>query len=106
MFRMRQQLRSMLSRLGARQAEPAFTFGKGGQAMITNRTFAGALSAAALLLLLAGCMVLPGRFASDLSLRRDGTFTFHYKGEIVLAALAQGSKTAKVAAIPAEPFEQ
>lgn len=45
------------------------------------------------LVLLAGCTLLPGRFVSDLGLRRDGTFTFHYKGEIILAALAQGSKS-------------
>jgi hypothetical protein len=50
------------------------------------------MMAAAVLLVLAGCMVLPGKFVSDLALRRDGTFTFHYKGEIVLAALAQGAK--------------
>jgi hypothetical protein len=74
--------------------------------MIANRKAAAALGAFAVLLLLAGCMVLPGRFASDLSLRRDGTFTFHYKGEIILAALAQGSKSARTEAIPAEPFEQ
>jgi hypothetical protein len=52
---------------------------------------AGAVAAA--LILLAGCTLLPGRFVSDLALRRDGTFTFHYKGEIVLAALAQGGKS-------------
>ncbi len=74
--------------------------------MIFNRKFAAALGAAAILLVLAGCVVLPGRFTSDLALRRDGTFTFHYKGEIVLAALAQGSKSAAVEQVPAEPFEQ
>ncbi|MFM9935384.1 MAG: hypothetical protein ACKVOL_04210 [Novosphingobium sp.] len=56
--------------------------------MLHKRRVAVALSAAALLLVLAGCMVLPGRFVSDLALRRDGTFSFHYKGEIVLGALA------------------
>ena len=45
------------------------------------------------LLLLAGCTLLPGRFDSDLALHRDGTFAFHYKGEIILAALAQGNKS-------------
>lgn len=44
---------------------------------------------ATLALLVAGCILLPGRFASDLDVRRDGTFTFRYKGEIVLAPLAQ-----------------
>lgn len=74
--------------------------------MKANRKTAAALGAAALLLVLAGCMVLPGRFASDLLLRRDGTFTFHYKGEIILAALAQGSKSAKAEPFTPEPFEQ
>ncbi len=47
----------------------------------------------AMALVLAGCMLLPGRFVSDVALRRDGTFAFHYKGEIVLAALAQGTSS-------------
>lgn len=63
--------------------------------MIANRKFAAALGAAAMLLVLAGCMVLPGRFASDLAVRKDGTFTFHYKGEIVLAALAGNGSSAR-----------
>ena len=79
---------------------------EGGRAMIANRRIATGLTAAAMLLVLAGCMVLPGRFASDLALRKDGTFTFHYKGEIILAALAQGAKGSKADAVPAEPFEQ
>ena len=77
--------------------------------MIANRRITAAIGAAAMLLFLAGCMVLPGKFASDLVLRRDGTFTFHYKGEIVLAALAQGAKgTRDVPAgdLLSEPFEQ
>lgn len=38
--------------------------------------------------LLAACMLLPGRFDSDLAVHKDGTFAFHYKGEIILAPLA------------------
>ncbi len=34
-------------------------------------------------LLLAACVLLPGRFASSLDVRRDGAFDFAYKGEIV-----------------------
>ncbi|GEO01649.1 hypothetical protein NSE01_34810 [Novosphingobium sediminis] len=74
--------------------------------MKSNRRIAAVVGTIAALLLLAGCMVLPGKFASDLLLRRDGTFTFHYKGEIILAALAQGSKTAKAEPFQPEPFEQ
>ncbi len=73
--------------------------------MIAKRRITAMLGAVSALLLLAGCMVLPGRFASDLAVRRDGTFTFHYKGEIILAALAQGSKGAKAEPFTPEPFE-
>jgi len=35
-------------------------------------------------LLLTGCLWGPGKFASDLTLKRDGSFTLNYRGEIVL----------------------
>jgi len=35
-------------------------------------------------LLLTGCLWGPGKFASDLTLRKDGAFTLDYRGEIVL----------------------
>lgn len=54
-----------------------------------------AIAALATGLLLAACMLLPGRFTSDLAVRKDGTFTFHYKGEIVLAPLADPSPSSK-----------
>lgn len=34
-------------------------------------------------LLLSGCFLAPGKFASALDLRRDGTFSFSYLGEVV-----------------------
>src|SRR3954464_10246351 len=40
-----------------------------------------ALSAA---LLLAGCLWGPGKFASDLTLRKDNSFVLNYRGEIVI----------------------
>ncbi len=84
--------------------------------MLKKRPIAAAITAAAVLLLLAGCILMPGRFVSDLALRRDGTFTFHYKGEIVLSALAMPSKdgpgkagpnksSAESVTIPLPPFE-
>ena len=39
---------------------------------------------AAALLLLTGCLWGPGKFASDLSLKKDGSFVLDYRGEIVL----------------------
>lgn len=35
-------------------------------------------------LLLTGCLWGPGRFASDVTLRKDGSFILDYKGEIIL----------------------
>ena len=40
--------------------------------------------AAAAPLLLTGCLWGPGKFASDLTLKKDGSFVLDYKGEIVL----------------------
>ncbi len=49
---------------------------------------AAALAAGAALAL-AACMVSPGKFQSTLDLRRDGTFTFTYEGQIYLLALSR-----------------
>lgn len=48
----------------------------------------GAVAATALAILLTGCLLLPGKFGSDLAIHRDGTFSYAYKGEIYLMALA------------------
>lgn len=37
--------------------------------------------------LLAGCMLLPGKFTSNLAVERDGRFAFTYKGEIQLLGM-------------------
>jgi hypothetical protein len=42
------------------------------------------LVAAAAPLLLTGCLWGPGKFASDLTLRKDGSFALNYRGEIVI----------------------
>lgn len=60
------------------------------------RRAAGVLAALACLAA-AGCMLLPGRFTSSLDLRRDGSFTFAYAGEmhvLALSKLAQMGDTA------------
>jgi len=44
------------------------------------------LSALAAPLFLTGCLWGPGKFASDLALRKDGSFVLDYRGEIVLEA--------------------
>jgi hypothetical protein len=42
------------------------------------------LVAAVAPLLLTGCLWGPGKFASDLTLKRDGSFALNYRGEIVI----------------------
>lgn len=43
----------------------------------------------AISLALAGCLLTPGRFASELDIRKDGAFRFAYTGEIHLLALSK-----------------
>ncbi|GGC36374.1 hypothetical protein GCM10011371_24740 [Novosphingobium marinum] len=50
---------------------------------------APAIAAVAGLLLLAGCLLAPGRFGSELDLRQDGRFAFRYTGELYLLPLAK-----------------
>ncbi len=47
----------------------------------TKRSLA-VICVAALSMLLAACILMPGKFTSSLDLRKDGRFTFAYKGEI------------------------
>ena len=42
-----------------------------------------------LCLLLAACLLTPGRFTSSLDIRRDGSFAFSYTGEIRMLALSK-----------------
>jgi hypothetical protein len=42
-------------------------------------------------LLLTGCLWGPGKFTSDLTLRKDGSFTLDYRGEIVLQLPPDGA---------------
>lgn len=44
---------------------------------------------AVLSLALSACFVLPGKFAEALDVRKDGTFTYSYKGEIVVLGLTK-----------------
>lgn len=48
------------------------------------------IAALAIPLLLTGCLLSPGKFASTLDLQRDGTFTFTYVGEIVVTDTSSG----------------
>jgi hypothetical protein len=48
----------------------------------------GASVVAVLSLLLAACLLAPGKFTSTLDIRKDGNFTFAYTGEIHMLALS------------------
>lgn len=50
------------------------------------------LSATALTLLLAACIFAPGKFTSQLDLRKDRSFAFRYTGEILMVPLMEASK--------------
>lgn len=56
------------------------------------------IAALAIPLLLTGCLLSPGKFTSNLDLRRDGSFTFTYVGEIVVTDTS--SPPAEFAATP------
>lgn len=69
------------------------------------RRAAAVAVAAALSLLLAACFVMPGKFDATLDLRKDGTFSYTYKGEMVVIGL---TKIAQMALAPkkAVPFKE
>jgi hypothetical protein len=48
------------------------------------RSWRGIFIALTAPLLLTGCLWGPGKFASDLTLKRDGSFALNYRGEIVI----------------------
>ncbi|NCU11284.1 MAG: hypothetical protein GXC70_03835 [Sphingomonadaceae bacterium] len=64
------------------------------QAPPSLRRAAMAGLAAALSLLLAACFVTPGKFDAALDLRKDGRFTYSYKGEIFVLGLSELARMA------------
>lgn len=52
------------------------------------------LAAGALVLLLAACILAPGKFTSQLDLRKDRTFTFRYTGEILMVPMMKSATDA------------
>ncbi len=58
-------------------------------ACLNLRRASMAAASAALSLLVAACLLTPGKFVSALDLRKDGHFTFSYKGEIYMLGLSR-----------------
>ena len=57
--------------------------------VLNLRRAAAAVAVTACALLLAACLVLPGKFAATLDLRKDGHFAYTYNGEIVILGLTK-----------------
>lgn len=76
---------------------------------IMKPSIARAAAVVALTLLLAACIFAPGRFVSQLDLRKDRTFGFRYTGEILMIPLMKSAKAETFAAEPchdSESFEE
>lgn len=58
---------------------------------------------AGMALLLAGCLLSPGKFIASLDLRRDGSFTYRYDGEVVMLGLTRLAQMGRDAATPFKP---
>ncbi|RIV81267.1 hypothetical protein [Pelagerythrobacter aerophilus] len=69
---------------------------------IRRTAIAGFACAAALLL--TGCLLSPGRFTSQLELRKSGTFVYSYDGEIYLLALSKLADLGNAAEDAADEF--
>lgn len=65
---------------------------------INLRKLVGAGLAVLLSMALAACLVLPGKFAETLDLRKDGHFSYSYKGEIFVLGLSKLMDLAKLGA--------
>ena len=71
------------------------------------RRVTGVSLVAGLCFMLAACFLTPGRFASSLDIRRDGSFSFSYTGEIRMLALSRLAEQAgkEKAAKDLAPFQ-
>ncbi len=58
-------------------------------ALTSGRRIGALALLAALGLALASCMLSPGKFTSELDIRKDGTFRFSYTGEVHVLALSK-----------------
>ena len=54
-------------------------------------------------LLLSACLLMPGTFTASLDLRRDGSFTYRYDGEVVMLGLTRLAQAGREASGPFKP---
>jgi len=56
------------------------------------KRFVGIITAATLATCLSACLLAPGRFTSELDIRKSGDFTFSYNGELIFLPLTEKQK--------------
>lgn len=61
---------------------------------------------AVLAMALTGCLLTPGKFASQLDIRRDGHFSFNYSGEVYLLALSKLAEMGQTSAFKGDDCYQ
>src|SRR5687768_5337994 len=69
--------------------EPSGSTRRGAMDLISRWKAAAAAFAVAATFTLAACIISPGKFESTFDVRRDGSFTFTYNGQIHLLALSR-----------------
>ncbi|MXP43955.1 hypothetical protein [Allopontixanthobacter sediminis] len=74
------------------------------QGNISIKRLGTATFAAVMALFLAGCLLSPGKFTSQLDLRNGGTFAYSYDGEIYLLALSKLAEMGNKAELADEEF--
>ncbi len=74
------------------------------QGDISIKRLSTATFAAVMALFLAGCLLSPGKFTSQLDLRNGGTFAYSYDGEIYLLALSKLAELGNKAELADEEF--
>ncbi len=60
--------------------------------------------AVAATVLLAGCLISPGKFVSDMTVKKDGSFSFSYKGEVFMLGMSKLMQMGAAADAAAEEF--
>jgi hypothetical protein len=60
--------------------------------LVSLKRAAGVVFAGALVLTASACLLSPGKFASNLDIRKDGNFRFQYNGELVFEPLTEKPK--------------
>lgn len=73
--------------------------------LVNLRRLAMGAFAGALAVMLSGCLLMPGKFVSEMVLMKDGSFSYTYNGEIHLLSMSKLAKMGKSASGEFTPDE-